>query len=69
LKYNNRIFQHFKLYTNVFWQIEPRENCVIDTDDLMVEIPGDIPPLSNAITLAEWENEVRLLEEQKLVNE
>jgi len=60
------VFQHFKLYKNIFWHLEPREECIIQSDDLIVEVPGKIPPLSEAITLAEWENEVKLLEEQKL---
>ncbi|ORX51461.1 hypothetical protein BCR36DRAFT_404131 [Piromyces finnis] len=64
--FKETIFQHFKLYKNVYWQIEPREECVIERDNLVIEVPGEIPPLSNAITLAEWENEVRLLEEQEL---
>jgi len=46
----------------------PREECIIHVDDLIVEVPGKVPPLSTAITLEEWENEVKLLEEQKLVH-
>jgi len=64
--FKETVFQHFKLYKHVFWQIEPREQCVIVLDNVVVEVAGVIHPLSTAITLVEWEEEVRLLEEQKL---